>query len=433
MTLTLPFNFNPRPYQLNFLRALDSGIKKAVWVCHRRAGKDICTLNWCIKTLMQETATCFYIMPTYSQGKKVIWDSVNNDGFRFLDYFPKQIIANKNNQEMKIRLINGSLFQVIGSDNIDSLMGTNPKIVVFSEAALQDPKAWEYIRPILRVNKGYAIFISTPRGKNHFWELFRMAKDHSDWFAERLTVEDTNVLTAEDVKQEISEGMSEELAQQEYYCSFDRGVEGSYYGKIMNRLSEEDRIVEIMYDPYKMVHTSWDLGFDDSTAIIFFQISGDTIKIIDFEEHHSKTLAEYKAILMSKPYKYGTHLFPHDVENVDGLGTGCTRREILEDLQIPVTTVPRGLVADGIESVKALLTSRVIINSLKCKSLIKSLEHYHREWDEKHKVYSNRPRHDASSHAADSMRYLAVGLHLVAGNKEVNDDDLKAARNFFGS
>ena len=191
MTLTLPFNFNPRPYQLNFLRALDSGIKKAVWVCHRRAGKDICTLNWCIKTLMQETATCFYIMPTYSQGKKVIWDSVNNDGFRFLDYFPKQIIANKNNQEMKIRLINGSLFQVIGSDNIDSLMGTNPKIVVFSEAALQDPQAWEYIRPILRVNKGYAIFISTPRGKNHFYELFRMAKQNSDWFAERLTVEDT--------------------------------------------------------------------------------------------------------------------------------------------------------------------------------------------------------------------------------------------------
>ena len=380
---------------------------------------------------MQETATCFYVMPTYSQGKKVIWDSVNNDGFRFLDYFPKQIIANKNNQEMKIRLINGSLFQVIGSDNIDSLMGTNPKIVVFSEAALQDPAAWEYIRPILKVNKGYAIFISTPRGRNHFYDIYRTSLITEGWWGEKLSIEDTGVLTNEDVEHEIAEGMSEELAQQEYYCSFDRGVEGAYYAKLMTKMEESERIVEMMYDPYKLVHTSWDLGFDDSTAIIFFQITGDTIKIIDYEEHHSRTLAWYKELLMSKPYKYGTHLFPHDVEHVDGIGSGCTRRDILEDLQIPVTTVPRGLVSDGIEAVKALLTSRVMINSIKCKVIIKSLEHYHREWDDKHKVYSNKPRHDWSSHGADAMRYLATGLHLVAGYNTPGDD-YKAASKFFG-
>jgi len=380
---------------------------------------------------MQETATCFYVMPTYSQGKKVIWDSVNNDGFRFLDYFPKQIIANKNNQEMKIRLINGSLFQVIGSDNIDSLMGTNPKIVVFSEAALQDPAAWEYIRPILKVNKGYAIFISTPRGRNHFYDIYRTSLITEGCWGEKLSIEDTGVLTNEDVEHEIAEGMSEELAQQEYYCSFDRGVEGAYYAKLMTKMEESERIVEMMYDPYKLVHTSWDLGFDDSTAIIFFQITGDTIKIIDYEEHHSRTLAWYKELLMSKPYKYGTHLFPHDVEHVDGIGSGCTRRDILEDLQIPVTTVPRGLVSDGIEAVKALLTSRVMINSIKCKVIIKSLEHYHREWDDKHKVYSNKPRHDWSSHGADAMRYLATGLHLVAGYNTPGDD-YKAASKFFG-
>jgi hypothetical protein len=135
---------------------------------------------------------------------------------------------------------------------------------------------------------------------------------------------------------------------------------------------------------------------------------------------------------MAKNYKYGTHLFPHDVEHVDGLGSGCTRRDILEDLQIPVTTVPRGLVSDGIESVKALLMSKVMINSIKCKVIIKSLEHYHREWDDKHKVYSNKPRHDWSSHGADAMRYLATGLHLVAGSNSTTDGDYKAASKFFG-
>lgn len=244
----------PRHYQLPILKALNGGIKRAVWCCHRRAGKDVTILNWCIAKLCQESQTCFYVMPSYAQAKKVIWDAITNDGMRIIDYFPSEIIAQKNAQEMKIRLKNGSLFQLIGSDNIDSLMGTNPKIVVFSEYALQDPNAWDYIRPILRVNKGYAIFISTPRGKNHFWDIFRTGQTTEGWFAERLTVDDTKVLSAEDIERERKDGMSDELIQQEYYCSFDRGVEGSYYSKLLGQM--EERITNISYDPYKPVFTA---------------------------------------------------------------------------------------------------------------------------------------------------------------------------------
>lgn len=371
------------------------------------------------------------MLPTYSQAKKVIWDAINIDGFRIIDYIPKEIIAAMNGQEMKIRFTNGSLFQLIGSDNIDSLMGTNPKIVVFSEYALQDPKAWDYIRPILRVNKGVAIFISTPRGRNHFWELFRKAKETEDWFCQKLTIEDTGVLDESDMTKERAEGMSEELVLQEYYCSFDRGIEGSYYAKLMNKMVEQERICHINYDPYKLVHCSFDLGWDDSTAVIFFQISGDNIKIIDCEEKSSTTLAEWKKILMDRGYKYGYYLFPHDVEQIDGLGSGCTRREILEDLQIPVTTVPKALIADGIESVKALLSSRLMINSSKCRALINSMENYHRDWDDKHKVYSNKPRHDWSSHYCDSLRYLAQGIPLISSSGTL-ENDYKAVRAYFG-
>jgi hypothetical protein len=386
--------FYPRPYQLKVLRTLNKGIKKVVWCCHRRAGKDLTIFNWCIEKLIEKNTDCFYILPTYSQAKKVIWEASNNDGFRILNYFPEEYIAQKNQQEMKIRLKNGSLFQLIGSDNIDSLMGTNPKIVVFSEFAIQTPAAWDFIRPILKVNNGYAIFISTPRGRNHFYELYRMAQVQEGWWAQKLTYKDTGILTDEDIKKEIAEGMSEELAEQEYNCSFDRGVDGAFYAQLITKMRDEDRIIPLNYDPYKLVHTAWDLGWDDSTAIIFFQMDGDHIKIIDCEEHSNKTLHWYKGLLQEKGYRYGTYLFPHDVAHVDGLSTGLTRKEILEDMQIPVTIVPKSHIIDGIEAVKVLLSSRVIINSNKCLTLIKSLENYHREWDEKNKVYAGKKKND---------------------------------------
>jgi phage terminase large subunit len=371
-------------------------------------------------------------MPTYSQAKKVIWDASTNDGFRILDYLPNEFIAQKNQQEMKIRLNNGSLFQLIGSDNIDSLMGTNPKIVVFSEYALQTPDAWDFIRPILKVNGGTAIFISTPRGRNHFYDMFEMAKTQPDWFVERLTYKDTDILTDEDIQKEIAEGMSEELAEQEYSCSFDRGVDGAFYAKLITKMRNEERILPLAYDPYKLVHTSWDLGWDDSTAIIFFQIDGDQIKIIDCEEHSNKTLHWYKNLLTEKGYKYGTHLFPHDVQQVDGLATGLTRKEILEDMQIPVTVVPKSFIVDGIEGVKVLLSSRILINSTKCMRLVKSLENYHREYDEKKKVYNNKPNHNEFSHMCDSMRYLAEGLRFVQSSMRSADNDIKAINAYWG-
>ena len=424
--------FFPRPYQLPILNALDNGIKRAVWCVHRRGGKDHTIFNWCIAELLKEPCTCFYVLPTYSQAKKVIWDAINNDGFRIIDYIPKEFIAQKNAQEMKIRLLNGSVFQLIGSDNIDSLMGTNPKIVVFSEFALQQPDAWDFIKPILRVNKGYAIFISTPRGRNHFHELFRMASVNDGWFAQKLTIEDTGVLNAADVKQEIAEGMSEELAQQEYYCSFDRGVEGSYYSKLLQRMKEDERIIPLNYDPSKMVHTACDLGWDDDTAIIFFQVDNHFIKIIDCVSYSSKTLAYMKEELMKRKYKYGTHLFPHDVEQIDGLSTGCTRKEILQDMEIEVTTVKKGLIADGIETVKGLMQSKLIICEKNCQPLLRALDNYHRDWDDKHKVYSNKPRHDWSSHYADAVRYMAEGLKLIHGSPGDLGNDFKALRSYWG-
>ncbi len=423
--------FFPRTYQIPPLQALNAGYKRLIWCCHRRAGKDFAIFNWCIEQLIKKSQTCFYIMPTYSQAKKVIWDSSTIEGVRFLDFIPAEVIAQKNQQEMKIRFTNGSLLQLIGSDNIDSLMGTNPQIVVFSEYAIQTSAAWDYIRPILKVNKGYAIFISTPRGRNHFYDLYQMAKTQPDWWVQTLTYKDTGVLTDDDIDKEILSGMSEELALQEYSCSFDRGVDGAFYARLITKMHNENRIIPLAYDPYKLVHTSCDLGWDDCTAIIFFQLDGEQIKIFDCEEYNNKTLNWFKDILIKRGYKYGTHLFPHDVEHVDGLSTGLTRKEILEDMQIPVTKVPKSFIVDGIEAAKVLLSSRIIINSTKCNHLLKCLENYHREYDDKRKVYAGKPAHDWSSHMCDAMRYLAEGLKLVQGSKSA-DNDIKAINAYWG-
>ena len=430
--LPIPHNFTPREYQLPVWAALENGIKRVVLTWHRRSGKDFTILNWCVKRLYMEVCTCFYIMPSYAQAKKVIWDAIDNDGRRLLDCIPPQIIAQKNNQEMKVRFRNGSLLQLIGSDNIDSLMGTNPRIVVFSEYALQDPAAWDYIRPILKVNKGVAIFISTPRGRNHFYDLYKGAERNQEWFRQKLSIEDTEVLTAEDVKQEMADGMSEELALQEYYCSFDRGVEGSFYSQILARIADRGKVCQLEYDPYKLVHTAWDLGWNDATAIIFFQIVDDQVRIIDCEESGRVTLEGWKKVLDDRKYKYGTHLFPHDVEHVDGLHTGATRRELLEELGISVTNVPKTALSDGITATQALLESRVMINNKKCEQLLKCLDHYHREWDDVRKAYANKPVHDWSSHFCDALRYLACGLSKVQGASKSSDSDYKALQAFWG-
>lgn len=403
----MELTFQPRQYQIPLLKALNSGIKRAVFVAHRRAGKDILAFNWCIMQLLLNPGwTAFHILPTYNQAKKVIWDSSTNDSKRLLDYIPSQCIESKNGQEMKIRLTNGSLYQLIGSDNIDSLVGTNPKIIIFSEYAIQSPAAWDYLRPILDVNKGYAIFISTPRGKNHFYDLLRMAKSNPDWYSEVLPITSTGVLTEADIDKIRAEGVSEELIQQEYYCSFNRGVEGSYYGKLIEKAYAENRICSVPYEPRSPVNTAWDIGFGDSTSIVFWQEIGGELRIIDFYENHGEGIAHYIKNLQSKPYVYGNHFLPHDAGS-GSIQTGRTLQDIAYELGLKTNILERETdIQVGIEAVRTMLNI-IYIDKDKCSFLVKCLENYHKKYNDKTQSYSETPLHDWTSHAADCIRYMA--------------------------
>ena len=406
-TITIPYRYQPRPYQLPVLQAIDRGIKRVVAVWHRRSGKEKTFINVSIKKMFERVGTYYYIFPTYTQAKKVLWDGLDRDGFPFMGHIPKEVVKKKNETELRIEVVNGSALQLIGSDNIDSVVGTNPVGCVFSEFALQDPKAWDYMRPILRENGGWAIFDYTPRGKNHGYALYQMAKANPDWFAQILTINDTGALSEKDVDAERREGMSEELIQQEFYCSFEGVAFGAYFGKQLQKAEQDGRVTKVPYEEGIGVETWWDLGVGDSTAIWFTQSVGREIRVIDYLEASGEGFPFYAKALQNKPYVYSTHHAPHDIE-VRELGNGRSRRETALSLGINFQVVPNLPIDDGIEAARTLL-SRCWFDREKCERGLSALASYHKAYDDKLKDWKSYPMHDWSSHAADAFRYLAVG------------------------
>jgi len=405
--------FVPREYQKPIWDFLDDGGKRAMLCWHRRAGKDLTMLNYTIRAAQKRVGIYFYFLPFYSQAKKIVWDGMTATGKKFLDYFPKNFVDSTNETELQVTLKNGSIIQLIGTDNFDSVVGTNPVGCVFSEFSLQNPKAWDLVRPILSENKGWAVFVSTPRGRNHFYKLFEMAKKNNDWFTQLLTVSDTKredgspVISEGDVDRERAEGMDEALVQQEFYCDFSGVVEGSYYTKALQQLERSGQITNVPWEPNLPVDTYWDLGMADATAIWFTQSFGKEIRIIDFYEATGEGLVFYSKLIKEKPYVYGRHNGPHDLR-VRELGSGKSREEVAADLGIFFDIVPNIPIADGIDSVRNILP-RCWFDKTKCADGLERLYQYHKEFDEKSKVFKDRPEHDWSSHAADGFRYLAVG------------------------
>jgi len=230
------------------------------------------------------------MLPEATQARKAIWSAVNpRTGLRRIDEaFPSEIIARKLENEMLIEFVNGSTWQLVGSDNYNSLVGSPPIGLVFSEFALSDPAAWSYLRPILRENGGWCLFISTPRGRNHFSTFYEEARTDPEWFAELLPATETSVFSPEDLDTERRElirefgaDQGEAIYNQEYLCSFQAGLIGAYYGREMERAEQEGRICNVPYDPRVPVHTSWDLGIHDTMVCWCIQLVGKEVRLID--------------------------------------------------------------------------------------------------------------------------------------------------------
>ena len=418
--LTIPYNFQPRQYQIPLFKAFDAGIKRGVCCWHRRAGKDKCGLNLFIREMFKRKGQYYHLFPTARQARKAIWDGIDKDGLKVMDHFPKEVIVSKNETDMKITLTNGSIYQLVGTDmGLDWLVGTNPVGLLFSEYPIMSPKAWDFLRPIIRENDGIALFVYTPRGQNHGHRMFEMAQNNDQWFCSKLTVEDTRrdsegedgsrVVSADDLEEERREGMDEQMIQQEYFCSFHAAIPGAYFAREMTRMETDGRIGRVPWEPKLRTSTYWDLGIDDSMSVVFAQQHGQEVRIIDYYEASGEGLPHFISEVKSKPYSYDSHNAPWDIE-VRELTTGKTRRETARSLGINFRTGKKvNKKEEAIEQGRQLL-SRCWMDRRKCERLIAALRNYHKEYDDKNQVFKARPVHNWASHGADSFMELAMSI-----------------------
>lgn len=425
--VTLPYKYVPRNYQLEAWRYMQGPRegKRAACVWHRRAGKDLFAINMIATKMVERVGLYWHMLPTYKQGRAIVWNGSTRDGRKFLDHFPPELITSTNGTEMRINFYNGSLYQVVGTDDINSLVGTNPIGVVFSEYSLHDPGAWEYIRPILAENGGWALFIYTARGKNHGFKLIEMAKKNPKWFSQVLKAgsgplatkrpNGLPVISDEIIQDERDAGMPEEMIEQEFYCSFESPFVGAYYGPQLLAAEKAGRICNIPYEPKIPVDTYWDLGVNDTTVIWFVQSYGFERRIIDHYEASGEGLQHYVKVLRGeehkgehrKEYSYGRHVAPHDIE-VRELGTGKSRLEVAKQMGLKFHVCRRHEVEDGIEGVRNLLPT-CYFDEVKCERGLNALRQYRKEWDEKNKRFKSNPLHDWTSNSADAFRIFAMG------------------------
>jgi len=392
--------YTPRVHQVELHEALDTH-RFVVGVMHRRFGKTVAAINHLIKSAIEcdkPNPRFAYIAPTYGQAKRIAWD--------YLLEYTRPLNATVNIAELRVDFY-GRRVSLYGSDNPDSLRGQYYDGVCLDEIGDQNPKIWnEILRPALADRLGWCLFIGTPRGNNHFATLADRAKAEPGWKYLEFKASQTGVLPDSELKAAYRE-MGEDKYNQEFECSFNAAVEGSYYGKIINDLEMDGRISDFPVDGLCRSYAAWDLGMGDSTSIWVAQLAGKEVRLIDYVENHGVGLDWYVGWLRDNDYEKFSQILPHDVQ-VRELGTGKSRKEVLEEAGLDIRIAPRLSVADGIQAVRRMLP-RCWFHT-RTKNGLNALRNYRREHDERRQIFYEKPLHDYSSHASDAFRYLAIGL-----------------------
>lgn len=379
----------------------------AIGVAHRRCGKTVATINDKIKraiTTDKQHYRAAYLAPYLKQAKDVAWE--------YLKRYSQPVWGKPPNEsELYVELLNGARIKIYGADNPDALRGGYLDDATLDEYADMYPGIWgSIIRPMLADRLGSATFIGTPKGRNAFYDLFERAHGDPDWYPFFLPASQTGILPQSELDAARRE-MTPEQYDQEFECSFEAAILGAYYGKEMAEAERTSRIADIPHDPELEVYTSWDLGIGDSTAIWFWQVHGPKIRVIDFYEANGYGIDHYAKVLQAKPYRYAHDFVPHDAK-VRELGTGRTRVETMMGLKLKPKLIPQHKIMDGINAARVLFP-RIWFDRENCKDGLECLRQYRADYDEKSRAFRDSPKHDWTSHAADSFRYLAMAYREI--------------------
>lgn len=424
-TVTIPYDFDLRPYQLELFEFLDSGGRRAFLRWCRRSGKDLTCINYMFKAMLERPGNYYYILPIYAQGRKAIFEGKTKAGRPYLDHMPKEYIkGNVNKNEMTFETINGSRFRIVGGDNYDtSIVGTGFAGCVISEFALQQPNLMNFLRPILRESNAWLILNGTPRGQNHMFKQEQSIAGDESWhtsIVQTLWPDLPNyyeVATQEDILKDVKEGMPMDMVEQEYGVSYSAGVKGAYYADQVIEAKQQGRVGQFPVDNHRWVDTFWDLGKNDSTVIWFRQQVDGKLIWVDYYEDTGKSPADYVQILQEKGYRYKTHYMPHDADHnrLEGclktiFETCMESAGIASDICIAEKPQTKRYAIDKVRS----RFSKYYFNESLCADGLAKLALYHRKFNEKDQVFLDMPVHDWTSHAADALSTEAL-------TAEVND------------
>ena len=416
------YEFRVRHYQRKFHEALVNRTHDrliAIW--HRRAGKDEIVLNAMRELALKDPGTYWHCFPEQKQARKAIWNGVNGHTGkrRIFEAFPQPLISRMQDDDMFIELKNGATFQLIGSDRYDSTVGSGPKGIAYSEWALSNPSAWAYHSPMIRETKGFAAFITTPRGNNHAKTMYDRAMQSSSWFAQLLSIDQTGALSKEDLDEALQEyqdlhgaDMGLALFEQEYLCSWAGAMIGAYWGAEMSAVEREGRAKPVKVDPKHPVHTAWDLGKAVNNPIWCFQVIDSKPVIVDFYRPESDDIEDWCRWLDDRGY-HGNDYVPHDIIATDW-GAKRTRRDTLKLLGRNPKMVPKTSVAEGINAGRKTIQlatfhrSEGDERSERVELGMDGLKNYRREWDDELKTFRENPVKDWAEHIGSSWRYLGL-------------------------
>ena len=391
----------PRPPQKEIHKMVKDS-RFSVVVAHRRMGKTVCAINQLIHSAIKcdkPNPRFAYVAPTYNQAKRIAWD--------YLLEYTRPLNGKANIAELRVDFM-GRRINLYGADNPDSLRGIYLDGCVLDEIGNINPTLFtEIVRPALADRLGYCVAMGTPKGQNHFKDLRDRGSRSEGWELLEFKSSETGIVDKQELLAAKAE-MGDDKYMQEFECSFNAPVEGSYYSSIINDVEANNQITDIPKDELARTYTGWDLGISDSTSIWVAQLVNKEIRLIDFVENHGVGLDYYVNWLREKDYMYATHILPHDVA-VRELGTGKSRKEILEEAGLNITIATKLTVMDGISSARKILP-RCWFDKDNTKQGLDALRNYRRVFDEKRNVFHDRPFHDWASHASDAFRYLAVGL-----------------------
>jgi hypothetical protein len=309
---------------------------------------------------------------------------------------------------MTLTLVNGAKIGLFGADNADAMRGLGFSGLYLDEYGDFKPSVFgSVLRAALADKGGWCVFAGTPKGRNQFYDIYQTAQRLPDeWFLLRLPASESGLLPQSELNAAKAQ-LSEDQYLQEFECSFEAAIIGAFFGTEMRQA--EPRINErVVFTEGYPVHTAWDLGYRDDTAIWWYQVVGGEVRVIDFYAVSGADIRAIAEVVVNKGYTYGKHYLPHDAR-AKSLQTGRSIVEQLADhLGINhLSVVPNIGLQDGIQAIRQMLP-RTWFNSVKCGDGIEALRQYQREYDEDKKAFRASPRHDWTSHPADAFRMLAV-------------------------